>query len=408
MSSFTLPARRGGRPTVVHLDVITLLIVFSIVLLGLVIVTSSSMSIAAKEAGNPFLYLERQFTLVMVGSIAAALAFAVRSEWLERFSLPLLFVAAAMLLLVLIPGIGHEVNGSRRWLRLGGFNFQASEATRVMVLVFIASYAVRREAELRSSLLGLIKPLLVVAVFFVLLLAEPDFGAATVLAATAFGVLFIAGARLRDVLGIAVVGGALIALAAVASPYRMRRLTSFLDPWQDPFNSGFQLTQSLIAIGRGGWTGVGLGESVQKLFYLPEAHTDFLFAVLAEELGLLGILLTIALFVALAWRAFYIAKLAADAGLKFQCYLAVAFGIWVAMQSFINMGVNMGALPTKGLTLPFMSYGRSSLIVTLAWVGVLLRVYHEAAQASRGTTAASLRGDSAVRLRGGAGEAVEA
>ncbi len=399
MSSFTLPARRDGRPTVVHLDVITLLIVFSIVLLGLVIVTSSSMSIAAKEAGNPFLYLERQFTLVMVGSIAAALAFAVRSEWLERFSLPLLFVAAAMLLLVLIPGIGHEVNGSRRWLRLGGFNFQASEATRVMVLVFIASYAVRREAELRSSLLGLIKPLLVVAVFFVLLLAEPDFGAATVLAATAFGVLFIAGARLRDVLCIAVVGGALIALAAVASPYRMRRLTSFLDPWQDPFNSGFQLTQSLIAIGRGGWTGVGLGESVQKLYYLPEAHTDFLFAVLAEELGLLGILLTIALFVALAWRAFYIAKLAADAGLKFQCYLAVAFGIWVAMQSFINMGVNMGALPTKGLTLPFMSYGRSSMIVALAWVGVLLRVYHEAVHASRGPAAASLRGSSAAKLR---------
>lgn len=399
MSSFTLPARRGGRPTVVHLDVITLLIVFSIVLLGLVIVTSSSMSIATKEVGNPFLYLERQFTLVMVGSIAAAVAFAVRSEWLERFSLPLLFVAAAMLLLVLIPGIGHEVNGSRRWLRLGGFNFQASEATRVMVLVFIASYAVRREAELRSSLLGLIKPLLVVAVFFVLLLAEPDFGAATVLAATAFGVLFIAGARLRDVLGIAVVGGALIALAAVASPYRMRRLTSFLDPWQDPFNSGFQLTQSLIAIGRGGWTGVGLGESVQKLFYLPEAHTDFLFAVLAEELGLLGILLTIALFVALAWRAFFIAKLAADAGLKFQCYLAVAFGIWVAMQSFINMGVNMGALPTKGLTLPFMSYGRSSMIVALAWVGVLLRVYHEAVHASRGSAAASLRGSSAAKLR---------
>ena len=399
MSSFTLPARRGGRPSVVHLDVITLLIVFSIVLLGLVIVTSSSMSIATKEAGDPFLYLERQFMLVIFGSIAATMAFAIRTEWLEKFSLPLLFVAAAMLVLVLIPGIGHQVNGSRRWLRLAGFNFQASEATRVMVLVFIASYAVRREAELRTSLLGLIKPLLVVAVFFVLLLAEPDFGAATVLAATAFGVLFIAGARLRDVIGIAALGSVLIALVAVASPYRMRRLTSFLDPWQDPFNSGFQLTQSLIAIGRGGWTGVGLGESVQKLFYLPEAHTDFLFAVLAEELGLLGILLTIALFVALAWRAFHIAKLAADAGLKFQCYLAVAFGIWVAMQSFINMGVNMGALPTKGLTLPFMSYGRSSMIVALAWVGVLLRVYHEAVHASRGSAAASLRGSSAAKVR---------
>ena len=400
MSSFTLPARGGNRPTTVHLDLITLLIVLSIVLLGLVMVTSASMSIATKESGDPFFYLERQFVLVLAGIVGATVAFSVRTELLEKFSVPLLVLAAVMLVLVLIPGIGHSVNGSRRWLRLAGMNFQASEATRVMVLIFISSYAVRREIELRTTLLGLIRPLAVVGLFFGLLLAEPDFGAATVLAVTAFGVLFIAGARLRDVIGIAAIGSIGIALVAIASPYRMRRLTSFLDPWQDPFNSGFQLTQSLIAIGRGGWTGVGLGESVQKLFYLPEAHTDFLFAVLAEELGLLGILLTISLFVALAWRALYIAKLAADAGLKFQCYLAVAFGIWVAMQSFINMGVNMGALPTKGLTLPFMSYGRSSMIVTLAWVGILLRVYHEAVQASRGSAAASLRGSSnAARTR---------
>jgi len=408
MSTFTLPARGGARPTTIHLDLITLLIVSSIVLLGLVIVTSASMSIASKEAGDPFLYLERQFVLVVAGAIAASFAFAIRTEWLEKSALLLLALAGLLLIAVLIPGIGHSVNGSRRWIRLAGFNFQASEAARVMVLIFIASYAVRREAELRSSLLGLIKPLLVVGIFFGLLLMEPDFGAAVVLTATAFGVLFLAGARWRDVIGLAVIGTGLLVAVAMSSPYRLRRLTSFRNPWEDPFDSGFQLTQSLIAIGRGGWTGVGLGESVQKLFYLPEAHTDFLFAVLAEELGLLGILLTIGLFVALAWRALYIARLANEAGLKFQSYLAAGFGIWVAIQAFINMGVNMGALPTKGLTLPFMSYGRSSLIVTLAWVGVLLRVYHEAAQASRGTTAASLRGDSAVRLRGGAGEAVEA
>jgi len=408
MSTFTLPARGGARPTTIHLDLITLLIVSSIVLLGLVIVTSASMSIASKEAGDPFLYLERQFVLVVAGAIAASFAFAIRTEWLEKSALLLLALAGVLLIAVLIPGIGHSVNGSRRWIRLAGFNFQDSEAARVMVLIFIASYAVRREAELRSSLLGLIKPLLVVGIFFGLLLMEPDFGAAVVLTATAFGVLFLAGARWRDVIGLAVIGTGLLVAVAMSSPYRLRRLTSFRNPWEDPFDSGFQLTQSLIAIGRGGWTGVGLGESVQKLFYLPEAHTDFLFAVLAEELGLLGILLTIGLFVALAWRALYIARLANEAGLKFQSYLAAGFGIWVAIQAFINMGVNMGALPTKGLTLPFMSYGRSSLIVTLAWVGVLLRVYHEAAQASRGTTAASLRGDSAVRLRGGAGEAVEA
>jgi cell division protein FtsW len=408
MSTFTLPARSGTRPTTVHLDLVTLLIVSSIVLLGLIIVTSASMSIASKEAGDPFLYLERQFVLVVAGAIAASFAFAIRTEWLEKSALLMLALAGVLLIAVLIPGIGHSVNGSRRWIRIAGINFQASEAARVMVLIFIASYAVRREAELRSSLMGLIKPLLVVGVFFGLLLMEPDFGAAVVLTATAFGVLFIAGARWRDVIGLAVIGSGLLLAVAMSSPYRLRRLTSFRNPWEDPFDSGFQLTQSLIAIGRGGWTGVGLGESVQKLFYLPEAHTDFLFAVLAEELGLFGVLLTIGLFVALAWRALYVAKLANEAGLKFQSYLAAGFGIWVAIQAFINMGVNMGALPTKGLTLPFMSYGRSSLIVTLAWVGVLLRVYHEAAQASRGTTAASLRGDSAVRLRGGAGEAVEA
>jgi cell division protein FtsW len=408
MSTFTLPARGGARPTTIHLDLVTLLIVSSIVLLGLVIVTSASMSIASKEAGDPFLYLERQFVLVVAGAIAASFAFAIRTEWLEKSALLLLALAGILLVAVLIPGIGHSVNGSRRWIRLAGFNFQASEAARVMVLIFIASYAVRRESELRSSLMGLIKPLLVVGIFFGLLLMEPDFGAAVVLTATAFGVLFVAGARWRDVIGLAVIGAGLLAAVAVSSPYRLRRLTSFRNPWEDPFDSGFQLTQSLIAIGRGGWTGVGLGESVQKLFYLPEAHTDFLFAVLAEELGLFGVLLTIGLFVALAWRALYIARLANEAGLKFQSYLAAGFGIWVAIQAFINMGVNMGALPTKGLTLPFMSYGRSSLIVTLAWVGIVLRVYHEAAQASRGTTAASLRGDSAVRMRGGAGEAVEA
>lgn len=344
MSTFTLPARGGARPTTVHLDLITLLIVSSIVLLGLIIVTSASMSIASKEAGDPFLYLERQFVLVVAGAIAAAFAFAIRTEWLEKSALLLLALAGVLLIAVLIPGIGHSVNGSRRWIRLAGFNFQASEAARVMVLIFIASYAVRREAELRSSLMGLIKPLLVVSLFFGLLLMEPDFGAAVVLTATAFGVLFVAGARWRDVIGLAVIGAGLLAAVAVSSPYRLRRLTSFRNPWEDPFDSGFQLTQSLIAIGRGGWTGVGLGESVQKLFYLPDAHTDFLFAVLAEELGLFGVLLTIGLFVALAWRALYIARLANEADLKFQSYLAAGFGIWVAIQAFINMGVNMGAL----------------------------------------------------------------
>ena len=387
----------SNRSSPIHIDFVTVMLVFGIVLLGLVMVTSASISMATKEGGDAFGYLLRQFTLVIVGSAFAAVMFTIRTEWLEKMALPLLALAVVLLVVVLIPGIGHSVNGARRWIRLAGISIQVSEVTRVIVLVFIASYAVRREEELRSSFMGLLKPLIILGGFFVLLLLEPDFGAATVLMVTAFGVLFIAGARLRDVAGLAVLGAAVLVFVAMSSDYRMRRLTAFRNPWLDPFDSGFQLTQSLIAIGRGGWTGVGLGESVQKLFYLPEAHTDFLFAVLAEELGLVGILVTLALFLALAWRALWISRLAHDSGLKFQSYLAAGFGIWVGLQAFINIGVNMGVLPTKGLTLPFMSYGRSSLIATLTWVGILLRVYHEAAQASRGATAAGLRGSPAAR-----------
>lgn len=399
MSSAAGSIRTKSRSAPIRIDAVTVALVLSIVLLGLVMVTSASVSIATRESGDAFAYLERQLVLAVIGVAAAGMVFCVRLELLEKAALPLLVAAAVLLVAVLIPGLGHVVNGSRRWIRLAGFNFQASELARVLVLLYVASYAVRREVELRTSLGGLAKPFGLLIVFAVLLLAEPDFGAAVVLVTTGFGVLFLAGARKRDVTLFALLGAGAIVLLVTMADYRMRRLTAFLNPWADPFNTGFQLTQSLIAIGRGGWFGVGLGESVQKLFYLPEAHTDFLFAVLAEELGLLGILLTIALFVALAWRALHIAKLANDAGLKFPSYLAAGFGIWVAIQAFINMGVNMGLLPTKGLTLPFMSYGRSSLIVTLGWVGILLRVYHETAQASRGSTAVSLRGNQTARPR---------
>lgn len=377
-------ARSGARGGAYRTDWTTVTLVLAISLLGLIMVTSASVSIANKESGEPFLYLERQLLLLCIGGAAAFVLTRVRTELLEKLALPLLIAAFALLVAVLIPGLGHVVNGSRRWIRLAGFNFQASELARLLVLIFIASYAARREAELRTRLTGLAKPLALLALVAVLLLAEPDFGAATVLFATGFGVLFVAGARLRYVIAMMIAAlasfGALVAL----SGYRMRRLGAFLDPWADPFNSGFQLTQSLIAIGRGEWFGVGLGESVQKLFYLPEAHTDFLFAVLAEELGLAGVVITVGLFLALAWRALAIARLAADAGLKFQAYLAAGFGIWIGIQAFINIGVNMGALPTKGLTLPLMSYGRSSLVVTVAWIGILLRVHHEAASRARG------------------------
>ena len=381
--SFARSGSRGG--VAVRIDWVTVGLVAAILLLGLVMVTSASISIASKETGDVFFYLERQLILSLVGCGAAAFVFCLPTRLLERISTPLLIAAGVMLLMVFVPGLGHSVNGSRRWIRLGFLNFQISELTRVFVLIYIASYAVRRSDELRGTLKGLAKPLGLLVLVGGLLLAEPDFGAATVLFATGFGLLFVAGARLRWAVGMLLVAGAGFAALAITSPYRLARIMGFLDPWAHYENSGFQLAQSLIAIGRGEWFGVGLGGSVQKLFYLPEAHTDFLFAVLAEELGLAGVVLTLALFIGLVWRSFYIARLAQNAGLQFAAYLAVGFGLWLGLQAFINIGVNMGALPTKGLTLPLMSYGRSSLIVTLAWVGLLLRVYHEAVSDGRGS-----------------------
>ncbi len=366
---------RGG----LRLDTVTVALVLALLLLGLIIVTSASVSLAAgRPDADPFRYMEGQLVMMLIGTAAAALLMCVPTVVLQKVSMPLLVVALLLLLLVLIPGVGYTVNGARRWLRLGGLNFQVSEFARVCALVYLASYAVRHEEALRAGFAGLFRPLALIALLSGLLLIEPDFGAASVLLASGLGLLYLAGARLRWVLALMITGSAGMALIAVLEPYRMRRLLSFIEPWAHAFDSGFQLTQSLIAIGRGEWFGVGLGASVQKLFYLPEAHTDFLFAVLAEELGLVGVVCTLVLFLALVWRVFYIARLAADAGMKFQSYLAAGFGLWLGVQAFINIGVNMGVLPTKGLTLPFMSYGRSSLIVTLAWLGMVLRVYHEA------------------------------
>jgi cell division protein FtsW len=385
-------ARSSPRGSAIYIDSVFLALVLAILLFGLVMVASASISIASQDTGNPFYFLERQLLTAVAGAVAAVLMFCCRTEHLERVSTGLLLAAVVMLFAVLVPGLGEVVNGGRRWLRVAGFTFQVSELARVLVLVYVASYAARRQEELRETFTGLVKPLGLLCLIAALLLAEPDFGAAAVLFATGFGMLFLGGARLRYVVLMTAAAAVLFAVLAVTSAYRLRRLTGFLDPWANPYSSGFQLTQSLIAIGRGKWLGVGLGNSVQKLFYLPEAHTDFLFAVLAEELGLAGVLLTLGLFVALIWRSFYIARLASQAGLDFQSYLAAGFGLWIGMQAFINIGVNMGVLPTKGLTLPMMSYGRSSLIVTLVWVGMLLRIYHE--------TMIERRGPATVRPRG--------
>ncbi len=375
MSATTLAMRHAARGRL-HLDLVVIGLVAALLLLGLVMVSSASVTLAARD-GNPFFFVERQLLFALVGVGCGAVALRIPTETWERLSMVLLAVSIVMLVLVLLPGIGHSVNGSKRWLHVAGLNFQASEAARVLLLIYLCSYLVRREEEVRTTVIGFLKPLAVLGFAAALLLLEPDFGSGVVLLATGVGVLFLAGIRLRHFLALCAVAPALFAVVAVASPYRLRRLIIFLNPWADAQNGGYQLTQSLIAIGRGEWFGVGLGASIQKLFYLPEAHTDFVFAVLAEELGFVGIALVVALVLALAYRALVIARNAAEAGLKFQSYLAAAFGIWFGLQAFINMGVNMGMLPTKGLTLPLLSYGRSSLVVTLGWIGMLLRVHHE-------------------------------
>jgi cell division protein FtsW len=378
MMGDTLPSRQ--QQATFSLDMLTVSIVAVILLVGLVMVTSASVAVGTKE-GEPFGYLWKQLLSLGVGTIAAVVIMRQPVEIWQRYSTPLLVVAFVLLLAVLIPGIGHAVKGSRRWIHLGPLNFQASELARVLMLTYIASYVVRREAELKTSFQGLFFPLMMLTVGAGLLLIEPDFGSGVILLSTGLGVLFLSGARIRDVLLVCGAGAVLIGLVAVSAAYRLKRLTAFLDPWADPNNTGYQLTQSLIAIGRGEWWGVGLGASVQKLFYLPEAHTDFVFAVLSEEFGFIGITVMVTLVLALALRALVIARNAAKCDLKFHAAMAAAFGIWYGLQSFTNMGVNMGLLPTKGLTLPLLSYGRSSLITTVLWLGVLLRIHHETVQA---------------------------
>ncbi len=376
--SVTMPFPARLR-TELQIDPVLLSIVMALLLGGFVILASASISISDNAAGNPFYYLQRQLLAATIGAVAGGIClFVPMSVWRSLGPL-LLFTGLALLVHVLVPGVGHEVNGSTRWVRIGIMNLQVSEPARLCFLLYLAGYLVRRNKSLREEFMGFLRPMLVLTLACVLLLKEPDFGAAIVLLATALVMLFVGGARIRDFL--VFFSTAVIAMAALAitSPYRMKRLTGFLDPWSDPYDSGFQLTQSLIAIGRGEWFGVGLGDSVQKLFYLPEAHTDFVFAVFAEEFGLAGSLLLIGLFLALLWRVFRLGMRAASAERFFEAYIAIGLGTWLGLQAFINVGVNMGLLPTKGLTLPLISYGRSSLIITMICIGLLLRIHHELA-----------------------------
>jgi len=363
--------------TELKIDPVMMLISVALLFGGFVILASASITVSDNTVGEPFFYIQRQILAAVIGGAAAFACLFIPMRVWQRLSPLMLLIGIALLCLVLVPGIGYEVNGSTRWVRFGAINLQVSEPARLCLFIYLAGYVVRQQKALREQFAGFLRPMLVLTISCALLLAQPDFGAAIVLLATALIILFVGGARIRDFLLFFSIATVAMTVLAVTSTYRMKRLTGFLDPWSDPFDSGFQLTQSLIAIGRGEWIGVGLGGSVQKLFYLPEAHTDFVFAVFAEEFGLLGSLTLIGLFIALLWRVFKLALRAARAEKYFEAYLAIGLGTWLGLQAFINIGVNMGLLPTKGLTLPLVSYGRSSLIVTMVSIGLLMRIHHE-------------------------------
>lgn len=348
-----------------------------LLLYGLVMVGSASLEVGAKTYGNSFHLVTRHmfYLIVSVGAAVAAISVPI-SLW-QRFDAALLFVAFALLTIVLVPGIGKEVNGSTRWIGLGPFTLQGSEFVKLFVMIYMAGYLVRRKDEVETSLSGFAKPLLVLTGIVLLLLGQPDFGAAIVIISAAIGMIFLAGVPMRFFLPLVALCVSAVGLIATLQPYRLARLTAFADPWEHQFDSGYQLTQALIAFGRGEWMGLGLGNSIQKLFFLPEAHTDFLFSIIAEELGVVGAGVVIILFAWLVVRGLAIGTAALAKGLNFHAYLAYGIALILGIQASVNLGVNLGVLPTKGLTLPLMSYGGNSLIVSCMMIAVLLRVEFE-------------------------------
>jgi cell division protein FtsW len=351
--------------------------------LGVVMVASSSIAIAEGLDVGPFHFLIRHLVFLAGGVMLALVLARTELKYLSKSSQLLLLVCFVLLLAVFLPGIGKTVNGARRWLNFGVSSFQAVEAVKLLLIVWLASYLVRFRDEVQQEWLGMIKPLGVAGVLVGILLAQPDFGSAVLICAIVGGMIWLGGVRVRNLVAPVLLVVPVLGWAAMSESYRVRRLTSFMDPWKDPFNDGFQLTQALIAIGRGEWFGVGLGASVQKLFYLPEAHTDFIFSVIAEELGFVGVLGVLALFALLVGRAFQLGLRAVELNRHFAGYCAFGVALWIGLQALVSIGVNLGVLPTKGLTLPLISSGGSSVLMTCAAVGLLLRVSYELDRAQR-------------------------
>jgi cell division protein FtsW len=352
-----------------------LILMVSMYMIGLVMVASSSMPVAERLFNDPFHFVIRHFIYIVLSIIVAIITIQVPMSWWQKYSSFLLLLGMALLLIVLL--IGHTVNGSTRWLKLGPITIQAAEPAKLFFFCYLSAYLVRRREEVMQNFKGFAKPLIVFFFLALMLLAQPDLGTIIVMFVTTFGLLFLAGAKLWQFIGITSVGLSALTLLAIFEPYRLRRITSFLDPWQDPFGSGYQLTQSLMAYGRGEILGQGLGNSIQKLEYLPEAHTDFVMAILAEEFGFIGVSVILALSFVLVIKALLLGRKALAKQKYFEGFYAYAIGIWMSFQAAVNVGASAGIVPTKGLTMPLISYGGSSMIIMTMAVVVLLRIDHE-------------------------------
>ena len=358
-------------------DFILLLSTFTLLAIGLVMISSASMDYASQRYDDPFYHIRRHAIYLIIALIAGFIASKVSVDLWQRSDKYLLLLSFIILTLIIIPGVGLTANNATRWLKIGPLTLQGSEVAKLGVIVYFGSYLVRQNDLVRSKWSGFLNPMAIMMAMVVLLIKEPDFGAVVVLMSAALGMLFLGGVRLWQFIITLVGVGGLCVLLVMSSQYRMQRLYSYLDPWSDQFGDGYQLTQALIAFGRGEWFGLGLGDSIQKLFYLPEAHTDFIFAIIAEELGFIGCLLVLSIYVVLIGRILFIARKAESMSQSFSAYVAYGVSIVFSAQLFINVGVNIGLLPTKGLTLPFLSYGGSSLLVSCVLIGLVLRIHQE-------------------------------
>ena len=360
-----------------YLDMRLLLPVLALLSIGLIMVASASFSFAEHRLGDQLFFFKRHLAYLLIAAGAMAVGFFVSPSTWANYGRLWILLAVFLLVIVLIPGIGREVNGSRRWLAFAGFTLQVSELAKVATVVFLAAHLEKHRDTLSDDWREFFKLIGVIVVLSILLLMEPDFGSAVTLTCTFMALLFLGGSHIRQFSLVFAAGMVAIGALAYAAPYRLERLATYMDPWSDPFNAGYQLIQSLIAFGRGEWFGVGLGQSVQKMLYLPEAHTDFVFAIFAEEFGFVGVLCLMGLYVLMILRILQLGKLAIGRKDWYAAFVLIGFGLLLSGQTFINLGVNAGLLPTKGLTLPFVSYGGSSLLVCCAMIGMMLRFSHE-------------------------------